>query len=83
QDRGPEPSRILANEYPGYFLKGLGRGLLGRPIPNTVFNLAISNPAFRAFAGLVYFHSRVPRMLPQFRKPYKLANKASNQTSEI
>jgi flavin-dependent dehydrogenase len=76
QDQGPEPSRVLAREYPKYRLKGLGRQLLNIGPPDLVFNLLIGSPAFQAFARKVYFHHRLGLMAPGGSRYYRMAPKS-------
>ncbi len=60
QDQGPEPSRVLAREYPKYRGKQLLRRLLSLGPPNWAFDLALKTPPMRALAQEVYFHRRGP-----------------------
>ncbi len=75
QDQGPEPSRVLAREYPKYHLKGLGRRLLDIGPPNAVFDLLIGSPTFQAFARKVYFHHRLGLISPCASGCYRSAPK--------
>jgi flavin-dependent dehydrogenase len=75
QDQGPEPSRVLAREFPKYRLKGLGRQLLNLGPPDALFDLLIAVPAFQAFARKVYFHHRLGLMAPTGSRYYRPAPK--------
>lgn len=54
----PEPGEILAAEYPRYFWKSLLRRGLDLGPPNWLYELALGTPPMRAFARLVYFHTK-------------------------
>ena len=60
QDRGPEPSRVLAKELPKYPLKAMMRRLMRHGPPDWVFDLALKTAPMKALAREVYFHHRGP-----------------------
>ncbi len=55
---GPEPGEILAAEYPRYRWKSLLRRALDLGPPNWMFDAALGTAPMRAFARLVYFHTK-------------------------
>ena len=57
-DRAPEPSRILAREYPAYRLKGWLRRALELEPPNTLIEAALGSPLIHRLARGVFFHRR-------------------------
>jgi geranylgeranyl reductase family protein len=57
-DGGPDPGPVLAREYPRYRWKALLRRALDHDPPNWFYNWTLGVPPMRAFAQLVYFHSK-------------------------
>jgi flavin-dependent dehydrogenase len=59
-DRGPEPSRVLATEYPKYRVKSALRRLMNLGPPDWAFDLALETRPMAAIARQIYFHRRSP-----------------------
>jgi flavin-dependent dehydrogenase len=58
QDRGPEPARVLAAEYPTYAKKRILRRLMNIAPPNWTWDLILNTPMMGWAAQQVYFHRR-------------------------
>ena len=66
-DAGPHPGVAMAWQYPSFTFKRMLRlGMNANP-PAVLYNAALNNPAFLAFARWVYFRRRgtAPEMLPE------------------
>ena len=57
-DDAPEPSRILAREYPSYRFKGWLRRALELEPPNGLIEAALSHPLIKRIAQPLFFHRR-------------------------
>ncbi len=57
-DHGPEPSRILAGEYPGYTMKQMMRRAMDHVVTDRLVDAALSTPWFAAAARGIYFRPR-------------------------
>ena len=57
-DHGPEPSRILAAEYPGYTVKQFMRRAMDHLVTDRLVDFALATPWFAAAARGIYFRPR-------------------------
>ncbi len=55
---GPDPALSLPRAYPKFRVKGMLRRALDVGPPNWLLNLMVGTPPMRAFARLVYFHTK-------------------------
>jgi flavin-dependent dehydrogenase len=55
-DGGPAPGPVVAQEAPGYAVKGMMRRAADLAPPNWMWNMVFGSWAFRALAARVYFH---------------------------
>lgn len=56
--RAPDPALTLPAEYPRFRMKGMLRRALDVGPPNWLLNLTVGTAPMRAFARLVYFHTK-------------------------
>ena len=81
---GPDPAR-LARAYPKFRVKGLLRRALDVGPPNRLLNLMVGTPPMRAFARLVYFHTKGLGSKTAWRdmvRPEKAAGKTAEESKE-
>ncbi|MEM9122626.1 MAG: FAD-dependent monooxygenase, partial [Pseudomonadota bacterium] len=65
EDRGPDPGRVMAQEYPRFRTKVWMRKALSLAPPNGVIEALFALPPMRRLAASVYFHRRgVPGASP-------------------
>lgn len=62
-DGGPPPDTALEKHYPRFRLKRWMRRALDINPPNSLYNLMLGNPLFRAMAAEIYFHRRARKSL--------------------
>lgn len=84
QDRGPEPSRVLAPELPKYRWKGLLRRLVDTAQPDLVTEAALRTAPFRRLAREIYFRERGgPQLSPQEHRYFKPTKPRTKRTRII
>src|SRR5262249_35441241 len=66
-DAGPHPGVAMARQYPSFAFKLVLRLAMNANPPAGLYNAALNNPAFLAFARWIYFRKRgtAPEMLPE------------------
>jgi flavin-dependent dehydrogenase len=70
QDRGTEPSQVLAREVPSYALKSLMRRTMDIGAPDWMIEAMLGTPVMGALAQSIFFRPRtitLPSMTPAFR----------------
>ena len=77
-DDGPEPSGVLAAEFPRYRAKGFLRAAMGVGAPDWMWNRALGTSPFAALARRIYFHRRGPSIAPHRWRYFKPVSESAD-----